>query len=273
MEKINELLIRELWRQFTNQLQREWAAKYRLYGASLETVAFPTKFAQAVYAELVSHFAKQSFSVKIPHYLSLHRLFQQGGFPAGVKTGTLDLFAQYLGYRYFADFTAKNRPLPDALVTLSYPQEVEKPSGIDMEEAEKLKDLIEGAATLEFHLYQSVPQHEADMEKLSDFYTPNGPAAQLIEGYLGSAVRNGRQLRLPGSFFEIFSMRCISMFAETAQVETEEKWRLLWYKTAMGQDDLLYDVLNKQLYYLRKIDGVWKIHHNEYAGKVEKIAS
>ncbi len=273
MEKTNELLAGELWQQFTNHIKREWAAKYRLYGASIETVAFPTKFAQAVYAELVSRFAKQPFLVKIPHYLSLHRLFQQGGFPAGAKTGTLDLFARYLGYRHFSDFAAKNRPMPDAPVGFSYPRATGKHGGIDLAEAEKLKTLIEKAAALEFHLYQSAPQHETAMEKLVDFYTFDGPAAQLIKGYLDSAVRNGRQLRVPGSFFEIFSMHCTYLSAETAYVETEEKWRLLWYKTATDQDDMLYDVLNKQLYYLRKTGGEWKIHHNEYAGKIEKIAS
>jgi hypothetical protein len=289
-----------LWAQFINRIQNEWQAKYNSYGAAMDRMEFPTKFAQAVYADMVSYFANQKINVKVVNYLTLHSYFQQRGFSAKLKMGTLDVFSMYLGYEDFSDFIKKNKKedlhteaaLPQkeyeisekvkksflrwlfkalltpllALKTLFFAALSKKRAT----EEGQLVHLIHKASALEFSLYSAIP-YSKDTVKLSEYFTLDGTALQLIKGYMDGGLRNGRKLRIPGSFFEIVEVKIIRIAKDEALVKTEEKWRLLWYEMKTDKNDIVYDVLNTQMYYLKKVGGKWKIDRNEYSGKAESI--
>ena len=270
MDALKEDGIRLLWERFINRINNTWQEKYSSYGAALETVDAPTKFAQAVYADMVSYFTKNRINAKVVNPLTLHRYFQQGGFPLSIKSGTLDLFSMYLGYKWFSDFIEKNKASIVPKEGNSSGENKAKPLNMDPVEEAEITALIRGSNALQFQLYKSVP-HTKDMLRLSNYFTSEGPAIQLIKGYIDKTLRNRRKLRVSGSFFDILHIKIIAVTYNKAEVETEEKWRLLWYDMKTNKDKIIYDVLNRQTYYLRKIEGKWKIHLNEYPGKAENI--
>lgn len=254
MDRLKEEIIKLLWKRFINQIENEWQDKYTSHGLDINSIDAPTKFAWDVCNNMKSYFAEKRIKVKMINPYTLHNYFQRGGFSIKMKLGTLDLFSMYLGYERFSGFMKEN----------------EKSSIISSAEEENIKTLINEANKLEFDIYKSIPELEG-MSKLRNYFTANGTALKLIKGYIDGILRNGRKLRLPGSFFEILSIETINISNDRAEVKTQEKWRLLWYKIVSDKNEAIYDILNEQMYYLKKIKGEWKIQHNEYSGKLEKI--
>lgn len=270
MEDLREVGINMLWEQFINHIKDDWPKKYVSYGPDMNIVNAPIKFAQTVYADMEAYFKKAHLNIRPVNPLTLHHYFQQHGFPLGIKTGTLDLFSMYLGYKRFSDFTEKNKIHIFNRIENSDTKSTGHKQFIPPEEALKITTLIREAGALEFYLYKSAP-HSGEVDKLTEYFTLDGPALQLIRGSLENVIRTGRKLRIPGSFSEIIKVEIVFVSKDRAEVKTEEKWRLLWYNMETNKNNVIYDVLNTQAYYLRKIEGKWKIYHNEYPGKLEPI--
>lgn len=111
MDSIRTIYISILWQYFVKHIRSEWPQKYSSYGSALENVDIPTKFAQAVYADMSSYFRRRSLNVKVLNYLTIHHYLQRDGFSERVKMGTLDIFSMYLGYKSFSDFIEKHEAL------------------------------------------------------------------------------------------------------------------------------------------------------------------
>lgn len=310
MDKLKEEAVKLLWERFINRIRIEWQEKYTRHGPDVNTIDAPTKFAWDVCSTMKSYFAEKGIRVKMINPYTLHHYFQQGGFPTRIKTGTLDIFSVYLGYKRFSDFVRKNeKKILKKTVTPEQQQNkvarkrkrislpfffgvimvvlslviwkilfstTSKP-GVEDEitnvklirmtiHEDEITNLINRSNFVEFNLYRSVP-HINDTINLSDYYISGGPATKVIKSELEDASSNNRRLRISNSFFRVLDIKIIDISGDRAIVYTKEKWCLLWYKENTDEDDFVYNVVNEQIYDLRKIHGKWKIHNNDYKGE------
>ncbi len=298
MDILKNIYVKMLWKRFINRLEQEWEEKYSIHGPDIYHLNTPTKFAWAVHSSMETSFSTKEMKVKMINPYTLHHYFQQRGFPTGVKTSTLDLFSMYLGYERFSDFIKKNKKKAilrkeNKLINTKKSKKINRKvlsigiivifilliswkdfpvnnSNEYLKAKEEITTVINKAAQLEFNLYKSLPDAK-DSIKLSSYFTTDGSATSNIKGYVDNVMNKKRKLRIPGSFFYIENMEITNISDAEAIVKTTEKWRLLWYKITTNNNEVLYEATNNQKYILKKVDGNWKIHHNDYQGEAKKV--
>lgn len=101
------------------------------------------------------------------------------------------------------------------------------------------------------------------LELFNDLIFPEAPFRERIKNY--SAELCDRKLKLftknNRSNFEIFDLEIISEESEKIVVKTQEFWNLVF--VVDGSDEqYVVNELNTQIYFIKKIDGIWKIWDN-----------
>lgn len=112
-----------------------------------------------------------------------------------------------------------------------------------------------------FELYKNFPSLKLDLFK--DLVFENSPflerasefSKELCERKFELVTRNNR------SNFEVFDINIITDEPDKKIVESQEFWNLLFRAGETGEEHFV-NQLNTQVYFIRKIDTVWKIWDN-----------
>ncbi|MEL6864868.1 MAG: hypothetical protein AAFP19_10625 [Bacteroidota bacterium] len=303
-ESTKNRLVELLWQQLIQKINSEWLGKYARFGTALTQVSSPINFAKALHQDMQEELYRRGIKVTVVNSLTIHHYFKQGGFSNRAKTGTLDLFCQYLGYERWSDFVVKNRELalhlpskrlhhPDLILVPKHRDKAPPPRwtwlllllfamgvcvysvqcythSFSQTEKDFFRMRLEAANQLEFDLYQSVP-NIADTVQLNQYFTKTGSARRGVLVNLFRAIRSSRELRMPGSGYEILDFHYLSKTGREVRIKTKEKWYILWYNPNTDKDVRLYDEVNEQEYIFIREENKWKIQTNIYEGKAEAI--
>ncbi|MGO4709332.1 hypothetical protein AB4Y90_09485 [Chryseobacterium sp. 2TAF14] len=120
-----------------------------------------------------------------------------------------------------------------------------------------------------FNLYKNFPTLKLDLFK--DLVFDNSPflerasafSNELCERQFELVTKNNR------SNFEVFDVNIITDEPDKKVLETHEFWNLL-FKVGETEETHFVNQLNTQIYFIRKIDNVWKIwdNYNPDAGRL-----
>ncbi|AZA46831.1 hypothetical protein EG346_00740 [Chryseobacterium carnipullorum] len=160
---------------------------------------------------------------------------------------TLDKICIFLGYKdlndYIQSVKLKNR---------------EKELDDDLEFLTKM--VYDYCATA-FEFYKHFPEHKPEffkklvfddspfLERTSQF------SKELCERDFNLVTKNNR------SNYEVFDIHVVTDEPEKKILETQEFWNLL-FKVGENGEEHFVNQLNTQIYFIRKIDNVWKIWDN-----------
>lgn len=170
---------------------------------------------------------------------------------------TLDKICIFLGYKdlnnYIQSVKLKNN---------------EKELGDDLEFLTKM--VYDYCATT-FEFYKHFPEHKTEffkelvfdgspfLERTSQF------SRELCERDFQLVTKNNR------SNYEVFDIHIVTDEPDKKILETQEFWNLLFKVGETGEEHFV-NQLNTQIYFIRKIDNVWKIwdNYNPDAGRLNR---
>ena len=170
---------------------------------------------------------------------------------------TLDKICIFLGYR---DLNA-------------YIQFIkEKRQGDDEDNSQKFFRMVYDYCATVFEFYKQFPQHKTElftdlvfnespfMERASHF------SKELCERDFHLVTKNNR------SNYEVFDIHIVTDEPDKKILESQEFWNLLFKVGATGEEHFV-NQLNTQIYFIRKIDNVWKIwdNYNPDAGRLNSL--
>ncbi|MCS3529823.1 hypothetical protein [Chryseobacterium sp. JUb7] len=124
---------------------------------------------------------------------------------------------------------------------------------------------------LAFEFYKEFPNHKTDL--LKDLVFNDSPflerasqfSKELCDRDFHLVTKNNR------SNYEVFDIHMVTDEPEKKILESQEFWNLL-FKVGESGEEHFVNQLNTQIYFLRKIDNVWKIwdNYNPDAGRLNK---
>lgn len=130
-------------------------------------------------------------------------------------------------------------------------------------------DIVYQYCATVFDLYKNFPVLKLDLFK--DLVFDNSPflerasefSRELCERQFELVTKNNR------SNFEIFDVNIVTDQPDKKILETQEFWNLLFKVGETGEEHFV-NQLNTQIYFIRKIDDVWKIwdNYNPDAGRL-----
>jgi hypothetical protein len=164
---------------------------------------------------------------------------------------SLDKIAIFLGYSNLNSF------LNNEMNT--------KQSVLSKKDVDKLflefQELVRNSCLDEFNHLQKLPV--IDLEDYPKYTFHESPLSKrLIDNlYLNSKLQYQINLQSNKSIFELYDFKLVSIDESSAIISVEELWNLDWVD---GNGDVVYVLnnLNRQTYFIRKIDDVWKIWDN-----------
>lgn len=132
-----------------------------------------------------------------------------------------------------------------------------------------LTNLIYSYCSSVFDLYKNFPILKLDLFK--DLVFDNSPflerasefSKELCERKFELVTKNNR------SNYEVFDINFVTDEPDKKVIETHEFWNLLFKNGETGEEHFV-NQLNTQIYFIRKIDNVWKIwdNYNPDAGRL-----
>lgn len=130
-------------------------------------------------------------------------------------------------------------------------------------------DIVYKYCSQVFELYKKFPVLELDL--FGDLVFDNSPflervtefSKELCERKFELITKNNR------SNFEVFDIHIVTDEPDKKILETQEFWNLLFKSGETGEEHFV-NQLNTQIYFIRKIDNVWKIwdNYNPDAGRL-----
>ncbi len=169
---------------------------------------------------------------------------------------TLDKLCIFIGYDSFNHFITKRKK--------------GEPTQTVIEDDNSLQELIMNCARLEFKFLSELPA--IDMSEIENYVIKDSPYYLRIKNYLQDLREQKKAMRgAPHSNYEVYGIETKTLNENLIMVMTQEFWNLTF--DVEGGKPFLYHTLNSQNYFLKPIDGEWKIwdNHNpnvwELAGK------
>ncbi|GAB0156657.1 hypothetical protein CHRYSEOSP005_19240 [Chryseobacterium sp. Alg-005] len=167
---------------------------------------------------------------------------------------TLDKICIFLGYK---DLNAYIQSMKD-----------NRPNHEDDDRTFLTKMIYDYCATV-FEFYKSFPEHKPEVFK--DLVFNESPflerathfSKELCERDFQLVTKNNR------SNYEVFDVHLVTDEPEKKILESQEFWNLLFKVGETGEEHFV-NQLNTQIYFIRKIDNVWKIwdNYNPDAGRL-----
>ncbi|WP_300564618.1 hypothetical protein [Flavobacterium sp.] len=168
---------------------------------------------------------------------------------------TLDKLAIFIG------FPSLNHFLSNSAITI----EMEEFNPLTMNKDEKIllvfEKLITSYCQEEFNSLLKLP--EVDLGNLSHFIFENGPLTQRIHDLISQIAQLGHLLNNNNnrSNFELYDFNICSLDDHLAVVTVKEFWNLE-FRDDYGTFCNAYNHVNKQTYFIKKQNNVWKIWDN-----------
>jgi hypothetical protein len=171
---------------------------------------------------------------------------------------TLDKICIFLGYKdlnSYIQFVKEKK------------QEKENDSGI----AFITKIVYDYCATV-FEFYKNFPNHKTEVFK--DLVFDDSPFLERASQFSKELCDRDFQLITKNnrSNFEVFDIHIVTDEPEKKILESQEFWNLL-FKVGETAEEHFVNQLNTQIYFIRKINNVWKIwdNYNPNAGRLNNI--
>lgn len=168
---------------------------------------------------------------------------------------TLDKLAIFIGYPSLNHFLSNS-------ADHNVPEEA---AACEITEKEKLLTVFEKLITRycqeEFNSLLKLP--EVDLGNLSHYIFDDGPLTQRIHDLISNIAQLGHQLNNVNnrSNFELYDFKLCSLDENLAVIKVEEFWNLE-FRDDDGNLCNAYNHANKQTYFIKKQNGVWKIWDN-----------
>jgi hypothetical protein len=123
------------------------------------------------------------------------------------------------------------------------------------------EELIADYCQEEFNCLQKLP--EVKIASLSKFFFTEGPLSKRITDVIESYSKLSYHLNCTNnrSNFEIYDFKVSSISQTIAIITVKEFWNLEW-KDENGNITIVFNKVNRQTYFIKKIDAVWKIWDN-----------
>ena len=130
--------------------------------------------------------------------------------------------------------------------------------------SEDVSTLIRQATKAEYHAYQNVPLLKTD--ELQQYFHSSGPAFEKIAYNLSRFINSKQTINTPLNPSTHQLIKCSLKKIDKAGIwiETKEYWYLKWHNIHDQEHKRTYNALNRQIYLITAIDGVWKIWSNMY---------
>jgi len=206
---------------------------------------------------------------------------------------TRDLFAQYLGEKSYLEYIQKldddNKSVPIKLnqnaKTRIYSMSIAVLMMIlfsslysylnfkEKSDCQKIGEVISKAISTEFEAYQSVPNTAPSLESLKEYFLVDHIAYKKIKKILHKETIRKWVLTNENniSSAELLTFKCNYIDSDLASVNTKEHWVIHWFDTNINEYAFLYDTINTQTYYLKKIEDKWKVSINEYDANKDRV--
>lgn len=136
---------------------------------------------------------------------------------------------------------------------------------------EEFHQIIYNYCATVFEFYKHFPSHKTELFK--DLVFENSPfferasrfSKELCDRQFQLITQNNR------SNYEVFDIHMITDEPEKKILESQEFWNLL-FKSGENNEEHFVNQLNTQIYFIRKINNVWKIwdNYNPNAGSLNK---
>lgn len=168
---------------------------------------------------------------------------------------TLDKLAIFIGFQSLNHFLSNT-------ATSNNPEETVV---CEIGEKERLLPVFEKLITRycqeEFNSLLQLP--EVDLGNLSHYIFEDGPLTQRIHDLISNIAQLGHQLNNINnrSNFELYDFKLCSLDENLAVIKVEEFWNLE-FRDDDGYLCNAYNHANKQTYFIKKLNGVWKIWDN-----------
>lgn len=170
---------------------------------------------------------------------------------------TLDKICIFLGHK----------DLNDYIQSLKLNNGVQEPAG----SLELLTKMVYNYCATTFEFYKNFPNHQPEifkelvfdgspfLERTSQF------SKELCERDFQLVTKNNR------SNYEVFDIHLVTDEPDKKILETQEFWNLLFKVGETGEEHFV-NQLNTQIYFIRKIDNIWKIwdNYNPDAGRLNR---
>jgi len=206
---------------------------------------------------------------------------------------TRDLFAQYFGERSYLDYIERFED-PETAVPIAIKSKSKLRSYIlgaigliailtgslysnsfleGKSECLKIEELVKEAIATEFAAYRSIPNTDPSLESLKDYFLEDQAAYKRIKRVLHNekirkwVLTNENNI----SAAELLEFECNYIDSNLASVNTKEHWVINWYDTKINEYAYLYDTINTQTYYLKKINDRWKVTINDYDTNKDRV--
>lgn len=156
---------------------------------------------------------------------------------------TLDKLCIFLGFESFNHFISQNKKAADK-ETVASTNDFEK--------------IILATAQLEFENLQNLPK--IDLKNVIKTVHPDSPYYNRISSYLEQLNEQGLTLSDRPSNYEVYNFELQSEDENLAVISTQEFWNLNFINK--NNENHHYHILNRQNYFIKKIDEIWKIWDN-----------
>lgn len=287
-----------LWRGFKYHLRESWDT-YESYGSGLDEANKQIRFSEAVIKQMESDFSEKGIDFEPLNHLTLYNYFKTDGFSTNAKKKTLNTFSAFIGHKNWDTFQKEvlagiisensfpeaDQPSPDfitpgpagrkkgryrlLLFTLAVTALI---SSIlvwnhleeQRDEMIKIEKAIKAASAAEFNAYTRLPK--IDSNNLKNYYIQSGTAYNTILSVLLRSQKRNRKLMVPPSSYVIDDIEITELEEDQAEAETSEHWIIRWYD-GESDSEMLFDTINRHIYYLLKENGRWKVQVDAYSGK------
>lgn len=170
---------------------------------------------------------------------------------------TLDKICIFLGYRDLNDYT----------LSVKKRNQEKKETGSQ----EFITQLVYDYCATTFEFYKHFPTHKPEIFK--DLVFDGSPFLERTSQFSKELCDRDFQLVTKNnrSNYEVFDIHLVTDEPDKKIMESQEFWNLLFKAGETGEEHFV-NQLNTQIYFIRKIDNVWKIwdNYNPDAGRLNR---
>lgn len=293
-----------LWKGFKCHLMDSWH-DYVSFGETLDDAKEQIKFCEVVTQQMQVDFIQKSINFEALNHLTLYNYFKTDGFSLYAKTKTLNSFSAYIGHQNWETFLEKveKQEITDEMYSACA---YAAPSDTKVENApgnpfpkwmlativiliamaiffilrnnnqsiqhkkEMVTQVVLKANETEFQAYKNIPR--IDSNQLKKYFAEEGTAYNSVLGLLIRSQKRNRKLLVPPSSYVVEEIKVEEVKREHAIASSTEHWIIRWLDLETNKE-ILYDTVNHHTYYLKNIEGAWKISVDDYSGKARIPAS
>ena len=177
---------------------------------------------------------------------------------------TLDKLAIFLGYPNLNNFLLHQSQNQKSIFEAEKINVVENIEDIDVPIGFFTQMIVDYCCE-EFEVVKKIPK--LDTGKLSDYVFEDGPLYNRAVDMLTKFTEFNLRLNCANnrSNFENYGFKVRSISHNTAVIASKEFWNMHWIDNN-GNTTYIYNKATNQLYFFRKINGVWKIWDNHNPG-------